>query len=70
MGRRGRGELPSGSLRQKLEAADVNRLQHDSDPLRERCLLFVACNRAQEALDVTWSGSPLRCLPADGREAP
>ncbi|MEV5013115.1 UvrD-helicase domain-containing protein [Streptomyces sp. NPDC053780] len=41
--------------------AAVDALQHESDLLRERCLLFVACTRAREALAVSWSGvgSPL-----------
>ncbi len=34
---------------------DVDRIQHDSDMLRERCVLFVACTRAREALHVSWS---------------
>ncbi|WP_425337992.1 hypothetical protein [Streptomyces violaceorubidus] len=33
----------------------MDRLQHESDLLRERCLLFVACTRAREALAVSWS---------------
>lgn len=37
---------------------EVDLLQHDSDMLRERCLLFVASTRAREALYVSWSGSP------------
>lgn len=37
---------------------EVDALQHDSDLLRERCLLFVASTRAREALYVSWSGSP------------
>jgi superfamily I DNA/RNA helicase len=36
---------------------EVDRMQHDSDMLRERCLLFVACTRAREALHVSWSGT-------------
>ncbi|MYS22506.1 UvrD/REP helicase N-terminal domain-containing protein [Streptomyces sp. DvalAA-14] len=38
-------------------------VQHDADLLRERCLLFVACTRAREALSVTWSGTPSPFLP-------
>jgi hypothetical protein len=38
-------------------------LQHDADLLRERCLLFVACTRAREALLVTWHGSASPFLP-------
>ncbi|HEY9440481.1 MAG TPA: 3'-5' exonuclease, partial [Streptomyces sp.] len=37
---------------------EADTLQHDADLLRERCLLFVACTRAREALSVTWSGTP------------
>jgi superfamily I DNA/RNA helicase len=37
---------------------DVDRLQHEADLLSERCLLFVACTRAREALHVSWSGTP------------
>ncbi|MFE0672580.1 UvrD-helicase domain-containing protein [Streptomyces sp. NPDC058867] len=37
---------------------EVDPVQHDTDLLRERCLLFVACTRAREALSVTWSGDP------------
>ncbi len=50
----------------EVTPADVDALQHDFDLLRERCLLFVACTRAREALSVTWSGAvspfvPTRC---------
>ncbi|MEU4772681.1 UvrD-helicase domain-containing protein [Micromonospora sp. NPDC023644] len=37
---------------------EVDQLQHESDMLRERCLLFVASTRAREALYVSWSGTP------------
>ncbi|MGW9170727.1 UvrD-helicase domain-containing protein [Streptomyces decoyicus] len=37
--------------------------QHEADLLRERCLLFVACTRAREALSVSWTGSPSEFLP-------
>ncbi|MER6914066.1 UvrD-helicase domain-containing protein [Streptomyces sp. NPDC000594] len=37
--------------------------QHEADLLRERCLLFVACTRAREALNVTWTGRPSDFLP-------
>ncbi|BCY13176.1 DEAD/DEAH box helicase [Actinoplanes sp. L3-i22] len=40
----------------EVTAVEVDRLQHDIDLLRERCLLFVACTRAREALLVSWSG--------------
>lgn len=35
---------------------EVDRLQHEADLLAERCLLFVACTRAREALHVSWTG--------------
>jgi hypothetical protein len=47
----------------EITPADVDRQQHDNDMLRERCLLFVACTRAREALAVSWSGSPSPFLP-------
>ncbi|MEV5693055.1 UvrD-helicase domain-containing protein [Micromonospora globbae] len=37
---------------------EVDPIQHESDLLRERCLLFVASTRAREALHVSWSGAP------------
>jgi superfamily I DNA/RNA helicase len=40
----------------EVTPASVDALQHDSDLLRERCLLFVACTRAREALALSWSG--------------
>ncbi|MFK3734886.1 UvrD-helicase domain-containing protein [Streptomyces sp. NPDC088090] len=42
---------------------DVDRLQHEADTLRERCVLFVACTRARESLHVSWSGKPSPFLP-------
>ncbi|PZH15650.1 DNA helicase UvrD [Streptomyces sp. NTH33] len=47
----------------EVTPADVDALQHDSDLLRERCLLFVACTRAREALAVTWSGTVSPFVP-------
>ncbi|CAL9385410.1 UvrD-helicase domain-containing protein [Streptomyces sp. enrichment culture] len=41
----------------EVTPAAVDVLQHESDLLRERCLLFVACTRAREALAVSWSGA-------------
>ncbi|MFB6889314.1 UvrD-helicase domain-containing protein [Kitasatospora sp. NPDC056327] len=38
------------------ESADP--VQHATDLLAERCLLFVACTRARDAMAVSWSGSP------------
>jgi superfamily I DNA/RNA helicase len=42
----------------EITPAEVDPIQHDSDLLRERCLLFVACTRAREALHLSWSGQP------------
>ncbi|MGC9437995.1 UvrD-helicase domain-containing protein [Streptomyces sp. WG5] len=47
----------------EVTPAAVDALQHDSDLLRERCLLFVACTRAREALAVSWSGTASRFVP-------
>ncbi|WP_281154773.1 UvrD-helicase domain-containing protein [Streptomyces sp. HYC2] len=47
----------------EVTPADVDALQHDSDLLRERCLLFVACTRAREVLAVTWSGAVSPFVP-------
>ncbi|WP_097962934.1 DEAD/DEAH box helicase [Streptomyces sp. or20] len=41
-----------------ITARESDPLQHEADLLRERCLLFVACTRAREALSVTWSSEP------------
>lgn len=47
----------------EITPREADALQHDADLLRERCLLFVACTRAREALSVTWSGAPSPFLP-------
>ncbi|WP_330460405.1 UvrD-helicase domain-containing protein [Streptomyces sp. NBC_00820] len=47
----------------EITAREADPLQHDADLLRERCLLFVACTRAREALSVTWSGTASPFLP-------
>jgi hypothetical protein len=47
----------------EVTPASVDVLQHESDLLRERCLLFVACTRAREALAVSWSGQPSPFVP-------
>lgn len=39
-----------------VTAEDVDHLQHRTDMLTERCLLFVACTRAREDLYVSYSG--------------
>jgi superfamily I DNA/RNA helicase len=41
----------------EVTPVEVDRQQHESDLLAERCLLFVACTRAREALAVSWSGT-------------
>lgn len=47
----------------EITPADVDQLQHDDDLLRERCVLFVACTRAREALHVSWNGPGSPFLP-------
>ncbi|NEC64770.1 UvrD-helicase domain-containing protein [Streptomyces sp. SID9727] len=54
------GALP---FAREVTAAATDRLQHATDLLRERCLLFVACTRAREALHVSWSGKPSPFVP-------
>ncbi|MFI8307200.1 UvrD-helicase domain-containing protein [Streptomyces sp. NPDC085927] len=54
------GAVPFG---REVTPAAVDALQHESDLLRERCLLFVACTRAREALAVSWSGAGSPFLP-------
>ena len=50
----------------EITPAEVDGLQHETDMLRERCLLFVACTRAREALAVSWSGPASGFLPVTG----
>jgi len=47
----------------EVTLADVDPTQHVFDMLRERCLLFVACTRAREALYVSWHGQASPFLP-------
>lgn len=54
------GALP---FDREMTPASVDALQHESDLLRERCLLFVACTRAREALAVSWSGAVSSFVP-------
>ncbi|SDD51443.1 UvrD-helicase domain-containing protein [Actinokineospora iranica] len=42
---------------------EVDRQQYENDMLKERCLLFVACTRARDALAVSWSGTASPFLP-------
>jgi len=48
----------------EVTSSEVDPLQHESDMLRERCVLFVACTRAREALYVSWTGAGSRFLPS------
>jgi hypothetical protein len=41
-----------------LTPRDEDPVAHEQDRQRERCLLFVACTRARDALHVTHSGTP------------
>lgn len=55
----------------EITPLEVDHQQHESDMLKERCLLFVACTRAREALAVSWSGAGSPFLPTQrhpGRE--
>ncbi|MGW1161530.1 UvrD-helicase domain-containing protein [Streptomyces sp. NPDC002519] len=46
--------------------ADVDPVQHETDLLAERCLLFVACTRARDSLHVSWTGRPSPFLAEAG----
>ncbi|MDQ0786671.1 superfamily I DNA/RNA helicase [Streptomyces sp. B3I8] len=48
----------------EITPREADPLPHDADLPRERCLLFVACTRAREALSVTWSGTRSPFPPA------
>jgi superfamily I DNA/RNA helicase len=50
----------------EITPLEVDRQQYESDMLKERCLLFVACTRAREALAVTWNGASSPFLPKPG----
>ncbi|MGQ5574279.1 UvrD-helicase domain-containing protein [Streptomyces sp. ECR3.8] len=50
----GEGAVP---FAREITPREADAPQHEADLLRERCLLFVACTRAREALNVTWSGA-------------
>ncbi|WP_328718925.1 AAA family ATPase [Streptomyces sp. NBC_00247] len=47
----------------EVTPAGLDPIQHASDLLRERCLLFVACTRAREVLHVSWAGIPSGFVP-------
>lgn len=53
-------------LTRAITPAEVDRLQHETDMLAERCLLFVACTRARDGLYVSWSGTPSPFLTEAG----
>ncbi|MDT0330019.1 UvrD-helicase domain-containing protein [Nocardiopsis lambiniae] len=46
--------------------AEVDELQHRTDLMAERCLLFVACTRARDHLYVSWHGAPSPFLAEAG----
>ena len=52
-----------GSATDRRHAEAEDKLQHDFDVLRERCLLYVACTRARDELVLTGSGAPSTLLP-------
>jgi superfamily I DNA/RNA helicase len=45
-----------------LTLREEDPVAHEQDLQRERCLLFVACTRARDALRVSCSGSPSQFL--------
>ncbi|MFB8418628.1 UvrD-helicase domain-containing protein [Streptomyces albidoflavus] len=45
---------------------EVDGLQHETDLLAERCLLFVACTRARDGLYISWTGEPSPFLKEAG----
>lgn len=51
---------PKGAITPEEE----DRVTHDHDLQRERCLLFVACTRAREEPYVSWYGAPSEFLGA------
>ncbi|QIP84521.1 AAA family ATPase [Streptomyces sp. Tu 2975] len=57
------GALPFAKA---VTPVDVDRLQHETDLMSERCLLFVACTRARDSLYVSWSGEPSAFLAEAG----
>ncbi|GAA3740044.1 superfamily I DNA/RNA helicase [Spinactinospora alkalitolerans] len=46
--------------------ADVDPIQHATDLMAERCLLFVACTRARDQLHVSWHKEPSEFLTEAG----
>lgn len=41
---------------------EIDSVQHETDLMSERCLLFVTCTRARDELYVSWTGRPSRFL--------
>lgn len=54
------GSVPSPHA---VTRRDEDEPRHRQDLQRERCLLFVACTRARDALRVSWTGEPSPFLP-------
>lgn len=46
-----------------ITPSEEDPVTHELQLQQERCLLFVACTRAREALRVSWYGTPSRLLP-------
>lgn len=57
------GALP---FAKSITPVDVDRVQHETDMMSERCLLFVACTRARDRLYVSWTGQPSSFLTEAG----
>jgi AAA domain/UvrD-like helicase C-terminal domain len=55
------GAVPAMSA---VTPADQDRLAHNQDLQRERCVLFVACTRARDYLYVSYTGRPSTFLPS------
>jgi superfamily I DNA/RNA helicase len=53
-------QLPSPNA---VTPATEDKVTHELDLQRERCLLFVACTRAREQLAVIWHGQLSALLP-------
>jgi superfamily I DNA/RNA helicase len=59
------GRVPNPSA---VTDESVDRKQHESDLMAERCLLFVACTRARDSLYVSWRGTPSAFLVEAGAD--
>ena len=56
----GEGAMPALA---SVTPAETDPVQHDLDLQRERCLLYVACTRARDALRISWAGRTSPFLP-------